>query len=128
MNPHFSDLLGTPYRREAENCLWTARRALERIFPDFAGSELPSGPEEEESAIAAINGGASRWRVVGESSAAASERGDLIHTRHADGSAGVAVVVDKVGMLAITSTPQHGAHLIPVRRITGVVAVLRRSK
>ena len=126
MNLHFVDLIGTPYESGAKDCLWTAKRALERIFEDFDQVELPGTAEEEEAALAAVDSNATRWSVIGSTAALATEQGDLIHLRLPDGHAGLVVVIDRVGRIGITSTRDRGVHTIPLRRLAGVVAVLRR--
>lgn len=123
-----SKLIDVPYEYHGRNCLWASRAALELIFADFEGSELPTTRDEEEIALTRLRAGETRWHVVGQSAAAATKLGDLLQGRNRDGSAFVAVVTDQVGKLAITSTPEHNCHLRPLRNFPGVELVLRRGR
>lgn len=113
--------------REGVDCLWASRMALTLIFEDFEARELPMTADEEAEALAAIRGAQSRWKCVGGSAAAARRIGDLIYGRHANGTTFVAVLVDQVGMIALTAIPERGVCKIPLRRLEGVHGVFRRG-
>src|SRR3954464_9164867 len=128
-----SNLLGIPYLlggvnpREGVDCRWTARAALELIFPDLESHEFPLSADEEEVMLTRIRAGETNWIKVGESAAAARKIGDVLHGRGEEGQSFVAVVVDQVTPLAITATKDRRVHVRTLRNYPGIDAVFRRS-
>lgn len=129
----FSDLIGLRYRfggtdpRDGVDCLWTARRALERIFPDFRPEELPVLPEEQAARLAQARQGFDSWIRVGESIFAAERVGDLLLGDRHHGGLFVAVLVSPDRREVITATPETGVQFLPLRRLSGVRDVFRRA-
>lgn len=126
-------LVGIPYRSGGRDpreggvdCLWASRMALELIFEDLDGHELPVSADEEEVALAMFRHAQSRWKQVGSSAAAARKLGDLIYGQR-QGHAYVAVLVDQIGLVALTALKDHGVCRLPIRRLEGVTAVFRRG-
>jgi hypothetical protein len=129
----FTDLIGLRYRfggtdpRDGVDCLWTARRALERIFPDFRAEELPVTQSEQAARLALARQGIESWTRVGENVFGATRVGDLLVGERGNGGLFVAVLVDVEKRDAITATPENGVLVMPLRRLLGVRDVLRRT-
>lgn len=129
---HLDDIIGLRYAPRGTNpatgvdCLYTARRALERIFPDLRPEELPLLPAEESAAIEAARSSAGPWTRIGGNVFAAQRAGDLLFGAHAEGEPFVAVLVDSEKREVITATRERGSHILPIRKLLGVTDVFRR--
>lgn len=133
MSARIHDLLGIRYLlggtdpRVGVDCLWTVRQFAQRFFEDFDPLELPMTADEEEAAVAGVSDGSSRWKIIGTTSFAACEIGDLVFGSKDGDPPSVAIVVDKPGRLALTANRLRGVHLIPISRLTATKFVLRRD-
>lgn len=131
----FTDIIGLRYQFRGTDpatgvdCLWASRRALERIFPDLEAHEVPVSHEDQAAALARARQGIEpRWTRVGGNAFAARELGDLVISQRDDGSAGASVLIDVDRREVITAMPELGVIVQPIRKITRISDVFRRSR
>lgn len=120
----YDHLVDVPYTDE-HNCRWVCVQALVIGDRKFHAHEIPS-PEEAEEALRSTDVG--HWRKVGECGASASKAMDVIYGLRDPTHPYLAVVIDPVGRIALTSTAEVGrSHRMRVDSLRGIQAVYRRS-
>lgn len=116
------DLVGLPYRRSGTDpatgvdCLWAARAALERIYPDLTLDEFPL----DKAAAVEMSESADYWLPV----RSAERLGDVILGNEPE--PWVAVLVDPVGRYCFTANRTRGTHLVFQGNLGRVSQTLRR--
>jgi len=129
----FTDIIGLHYAAGGTDpatgvdCLWAARRGLERIFPDLRPDELPILAEEQAARLALARQGMDSWVRIGESVFAATRVGDILVGEHANGGLSIGVLVNVERREILTAVPDVGVVLQPVRRFVIVRDVFRRG-
>lgn len=117
-------LVGLPYRAggvdpyDGVDCLWAARAALQRIFPDLRAEELPL---EKDAALALLRSHESNWLRQRWP----SQPGDVIFGQHPE--PWVATLVDKQDLMVFTALPRRGTLVVPLRKLGRYSDVLRRG-
>lgn len=129
----YEDLIGLRYAARGTDpttgvdCAWASRRALERIFPDFAAEDFPLDAVEEAAALALARAGkSSRWERVGGNVFAAMREGDLLLGTRDGGETFAAVLIDAERHDVLTALPGHGVTRMARSKLRGVTDVLRR--
>jgi hypothetical protein len=117
-------ILGLPYRAggvdpwDGVDCLWAARAALGRIFPDLRAEELPL---EKDAALALMRGHGSSWKHLRWP----SEVGDVVYGVHPE--PWVATLVNRQDLIVFTALPRRGTCAVPLRKLGKYTDVLRRG-
>lgn len=117
-------LVGLPYRAggvdpyDGVDCLWAARAALQRIFPDLRAEELPL---EKDAALALLHGQDTGWKHIRWP----TEPGDVIFGQHPQ--PWVATLVQRQDLLVFTALRTRGTLVLPLRRLGKYSDVVRRS-
>jgi hypothetical protein len=116
------DLVGLRYRKAGTDpaigvdCLWAARAALSRIFPDLTDAEFPL----DKAAALEVSESADAWlRVNG-----ATQLGDVLFGLEPE--PWVAVLVDPVGRYCFTANRTRGTHLVFQGNLGTVHSTFRR--
>lgn len=117
-------LVGLPYKSGGSSqwmgvdCLWAARAALERIFPDLRPEELPL---DRDAALALVTGTDTGWKHVRWPTLI----GDVIYGVQPE--PWVATLVQKQDLLVFTALPARGTVVVPLRKLGRYVHVMRRG-
>lgn len=125
--PRFDDLIGIPYLKcgldpkVGVDCLWAARRVLERIYPGLDPLELPLTGYEIEEAVRVGGLLDKRWNRVRW----CSMLGDLVFCN--DGEPSASVMDDPIGRTVITARVGRGVVRMPFRSLTNIESVWRRK-
>ena len=116
------DLVGLRYRKAGTDpatgvdCLWAARAALERIFPDLRPEEFPL----DKAAALEMSESADAWIRV----PSACELGDVVFGLQPE--PWVAVLVDPVGRYCFTANRTRGTHLVFQGNLGAIHSTFRR--
>lgn len=117
-------LVGLPYKAggvdpyDGVDCLWAARAALQRRFPDLRAEELPL---EKDAALALVDGAESTWKHQRWPSLP----GDVIYGTSPQ--PWVATLVHKQDHLVFTAMPGRGTCVVPLKKLGRYTHVLRRG-
>ncbi len=116
------DLVGLRYRKAGTDpatgvdCLWAARAALERIFPDLRPEEFPL----DKAAALEASENADVWVRVD----APCVLGDVV--LGVEPEPWVAVLVDPVGRYCFTASRARGTHLVFQGNLGAIHSTFRR--
>jgi hypothetical protein len=103
------DLVGLPYRAggvdpySGVDCLWAARQALSRVFPEMPDSAFPL---DKAAALYLLDAKDGHWQPIEN----ASRLGDVVVGDQPE--PWVAVLVDPVGRYFFTANRLRGTHLV----------------
>ena len=120
---HVADLVGFPYRAggtdpaQGVDCLWVARQAALRVFPDMPHEHFPIDRIEAEAAR-----GEECWRKVG----CAGKLGDILLGNSPE--PWVAILVDAAGRYCLTANRKRGTYLTFIGNMSQPDLVLRYKR